>query len=260
MTRLTSPTWVITRSDIPPGFRAVTLDNSVFARFNDDIESLKAHRLSVPLRRILALMADNALLQSAKLQFVVSQAIYYDRIGDEHPIAAAVRLMVPSMIAHYAPEHRNVIMEWPVARVDSMLSRLPLPRRTRIVSQDGQTFQRRMTSIKKHVGTDEEARAIFRRNPVLQVPLCVYEPGEAEDRAAHAFRYSSFCAVPDKRIVDVCHVASHLRFASAGGILVADDRHFNQARLAAIGVKCMSPEEFVAQIDPNGDIAPAEMC
>jgi hypothetical protein len=93
----------------------------------------------------------------------------------------------------------------------------------------------------------------------LSVPLCVYDPGEPEDKASAAFGFGGFASVPLSRVADVCHVASHLRFATPGDVLLSNDSHFDKARLANIGVNCMSPTEFMDDIDPTGVVLPVRM-
>lgn len=258
-TVLKSPTQVITRSDIPVGRKAISLDNSVYARLNEDVEKLKDDPQSLALRRLLRLMSDSALLERYALQFVVSQALYYDRRKDNNLIEAPLRLMLSLIIAVHKPDQKDFVMEWPVARVESMITELPDPIETTTETQDGMIFEMRWMRVTKAVDKEGEIAKFFLKDPILDIPLCVYDPGDPENLAATAFGFADFASVTPKRVADVCHVASHLRFAESGDILLAIDHHFKKDALANIGVVLMDPVEFLAHIDPMEGIKPIEI-
>lgn len=262
---------VITRSDISPGYRAASIDNSIYARFSEGVAKLKRHPSSTDLRRILSLLGSKSLQAKVHTEFLISQALYYDRIKDvpdahwakEDADEALVRFAEPILIEKHAPGSLNNIREWPVARVDSVLKQFEKPSQITQETQDGQTVERRMTPMSRRtdLGTKEMRDLFVHDYMLIEVAICVYEPDGTEDRAATAFGFPDFASVDPRMVADVCHVASHLRFSRTGDVLVALDQHFlkRKKELNTIGVVCLDPAEFMGVVDPKGEIQPAEV-
>jgi hypothetical protein len=71
-----NPRDVITHSDIPPGYQAVSLDNSVYAWMNGNPEKLKSEEESpLAIRKLLTLFGSISLRAQFKVQLVYSQAV-----------------------------------------------------------------------------------------------------------------------------------------------------------------------------------------
>jgi len=164
------------------------------------------------------------------------------------------------LIALHSPESREIIMEWPVARVQELLAQFPEPIERSIETQEDQEVELLLTRMTKRVAEAGDASKVFKKDHMsVDWPLCVYEPDKIEDHVAQAFGYSDFSSVPLNRIVDVCHVASHRRFAVAGDIFLAEDSHFSKRKLAEIGVDCLSVTEFMVQVDPCNEVLPVNL-